>query len=119
MFLGYFLAGQFEELGWSGYAIDPLQDRWNALRAAILLASVWAAFHSVPLLQRGRSAGWIAWWSLITVALRVLITWIYTNTGKSVFAARCCTAWETSGRLARSSTSAQAATPTTLSWSAP
>jgi hypothetical protein len=38
----------------------------------------------MPLLQHGRSTGWIAWWSLSTVAHRVLITWIYNNTGRSV-----------------------------------
>lgn len=87
MLLGFIVAGGFEELGWSGYALDPLQDRWNALRAAVLLGSVCAVFHYVPLLQHGRSAGWIAWWSLFTVAHRVLITWIYNNTGRSVLTA--------------------------------
>ena len=29
----------------------------------------------------------IAWWSLGTVAYRVIITWLYNNTGKSVFVA--------------------------------
>ncbi|MEO8613076.1 MAG: CPBP family intramembrane glutamate endopeptidase, partial [Chloroflexota bacterium] len=28
-----------EELGWSGYAIDPMQDRWGALRASLVLGS--------------------------------------------------------------------------------
>ena len=41
----------------------------------------------MPLVQAHRSAAWIAWWSLNTVALRVLIVWLYNNTGKSVFAA--------------------------------
>jgi uncharacterized protein len=87
VFLGYFVAAQFEELGWSGYALDSMQARWNALQASVLLGLVWAVFHCVPLIQHGRSAGWIAWWTLSTVAFRVLITWIYNNTGKSVFAA--------------------------------
>jgi uncharacterized protein len=87
VFLGFLVAAEFEELGWSGYALDPLQERWNAFRAAVLLGSVCAVFHYVPLLQQGRSAGWIAWWSLFTVAHRVLITWIYNNTGRSVLAA--------------------------------
>lgn len=86
MFLAFFIAGQFEELGWSGYALGPLQARWSALQAAVLLGLVWAVFHMVPLVQHGRSVGWIAWWTLSTVALRVLLTWIYNNTGKSVFA---------------------------------
>ena len=72
--------------GWSGYVIDPMQARRNALEASILLGLVWAAWHWVPLLQAHRSPAWIAWWSLYTVALRVLIVWLYNNAGKSVFA---------------------------------
>jgi membrane protease YdiL (CAAX protease family) len=87
MFLAFFIAALGEELGWSGYAIDPMQDRWNALQASILLGLVWATWHIVPLTQVDRSPIWIAWWCLFTVALRVLIVWIYNNTGKSVFAA--------------------------------
>jgi uncharacterized protein len=47
---------------------------------------VWAVWHWIPLLQAHRSADWIAWWSLYTVASRVQIVWRYNNTGKSVFA---------------------------------
>jgi membrane protease YdiL (CAAX protease family) len=87
MFLAFFVAALGEELGWSGYVIDPMQARWGALEASILLGLVWAAWHYVPLMQAHRSPAWIAWWSLCTVALRVLIVWLYNNTGKSVFAA--------------------------------
>ena len=85
-FLGYFVAAEAEELGWSGYALDPLQERWGALGAGLLLGLVWVAFHTVPLAQHGRAPIWIAWWALSTVALRVLAVWIYNNAGKSVFA---------------------------------
>lgn len=87
LLVAFFVAALCEELGWSGYAIDPLQERWNALEAAILLGFVWAAWHLVPLVQAHRSPAWIAWWWLDSVAARVLIVWIYNNTGKSVFAA--------------------------------
>jgi membrane protease YdiL (CAAX protease family) len=86
-FLAFFIAGELEELGWSGYTIDPLQDRWNALQASILLGLVWAAFHYVPLVQAHRSPAWMVWWSLSTVTSRVLFVWLYNNAGKSVFAA--------------------------------
>ncbi len=85
LFLVAFIAALSEELGWMGYAIDPMQDRLSALQASILLGLAWAAWHFVPLMQAGRSPGWIAWWSLATVAQRVLIVWLYNNTGKSVF----------------------------------
>ena len=34
-FLGYFVAGQCEELGWSGYALEPLQAQRTALEASL------------------------------------------------------------------------------------
>ncbi len=87
MLLAFFFAALGEELGWSGFVIDPMQDLWSALQASILLGLVWAAWHIVPLVQAHRSPAWIAWWCLYTVAQRVLIVWLYNNTGKSVFAA--------------------------------
>jgi hypothetical protein len=89
-----FVAALGEELGWSGYAIDPMQNRWNALRASVLLGLVWAAWHIVLLVQADRSPAWIAWQSLTGVASRVLLVWLYNNTGKSVFAAALCHAMQ-------------------------
>lgn len=85
--VAFFISALGEELGWSGYAIDPLQDRLGALWASILVGAVWAVWHFIPLLEVGRSLNFIAWWSLGTVAARIMITWLYNNTGKSVFAA--------------------------------
>lgn len=75
-----------EELGWSSYVTDPLQTRWGALGASLVLGAVWVVFHIVPLLQVGRSAGWIAGWSLGTLAMRVIMVWLFTNTGHAVIA---------------------------------
>ncbi len=82
----FFVGALGEELGWSGYAIDPMQDRWGALWASIMLGLFWSVFHYVGLAQAYRSVEWVAWWSLGTVALRVVMVWIFNNTGKSVFA---------------------------------
>ncbi len=90
MFLAFFIAALGEEVGWSGYAIDPLQDRWNALQASILLGLVWATWHIVPFVQADRSPTWIAWQCLTLLASRVLLVWLYNNTRKSVFAAALC-----------------------------
>lgn len=82
-----FFAGALgEELGWSGYAIDPMQDRWGAVPAAVALGLFWAVYHYVALAEAHRSFEWIAWWSLVTVAARVIMVWLYDNTGRSVFA---------------------------------
>ena len=87
IFVVFFILGAGEELGWMGYAADPMQERRSALTTGIILGLVWAIWHFVPLIQMGRTLTWIAWWTLSTVALRILIVWLYNNTGKSVFAA--------------------------------
>lgn len=80
----FLIAAITEELGWMGYAIDPLQDRHGALRASIMLGIVWAAWHVIPLHQAGRTVAFIGWWSLETVALRVLMVSLYNRAGRSV-----------------------------------
>jgi len=83
----FFIAALGEELGWSGYVIDPMQSKMGALMASFVLGSIWAVYHYIGLGQAHRSVEWIVWWSLGTVAMRVIIIWLYNNTGKSVFAA--------------------------------
>lgn len=83
----FFIGALGEKLGWSGYAIDPLQERFGALGGALLLGVVWAVWHSIPLLEAQRSLAFIVWWSLFTLASRVIIVWLSNNTGRSVFVA--------------------------------
>jgi membrane protease YdiL (CAAX protease family) len=87
LFVGFIIGALGEELGWSGYAIDPLQERFGALRASLLIGVVWAVWHFIALLEVSRSWEFIAWWSLGTITARVIIVWLYNNTGRSVFVA--------------------------------
>lgn len=83
----FFIGAIGEEMGWTGYATDPLQDRWTALEASLILGTVWAIWHVTPFVQAQYAPIWVFWKSASTVLLRVLIVWIYNNTGKSLFAA--------------------------------
>lgn len=85
LFAVFFAAATVEELGWSGHALDALRQRRSAVQAALILGVVWAVWHFVPLVQVGRSIEWIAWWTVGTVAARVLMVWFYERTGHSVF----------------------------------
>jgi membrane protease YdiL (CAAX protease family) len=82
----FFIPAACEEVGWMGYAVDPLQDRWSALTTGLILGSVWALWHVVPWLEANNLV-WVAGQCLSTIGLRILIVWLYNNTGKSVFAA--------------------------------
>lgn len=83
----FFVGGIGEELGWTGYALDPMQKRWGAAGAGLLLGAIWVVWHTIPWVQTGNTAGWIVWQGVFSVALRMLIVWIYNTTGKSVVAA--------------------------------
>lgn len=85
-FLGFFLLAWAEELGWTVYALDTLQARRSALTAGILTGILWASLHAPVWALAGQSLTWCAWQWLYVVALRVLMAWIYNNTGKSLFA---------------------------------
>jgi membrane protease YdiL (CAAX protease family) len=88
LFVVFFIAAIGEEVGWMGYAVDPMQERWSALTASIVLGLVWGIFHVVPDIQANHGLWWIAWQhGVYAVGFRILIVWLYNNTGKSVFAA--------------------------------
>lgn len=87
LFVVFFIAALGEELGWQGYAFEPLQARSNALEASLLLGIVWATWHIVPYIQTHNPANWIVSQCVASVGLRVLIVWVYKHTGKSLFAA--------------------------------
>jgi len=88
-FLIFFVSATGEEVGWSGYVIDRLQGRWNALDASIIVGIVWAIWHIVGWFQipSHPNPTWIAWQFAFTVVARIIIVWFYNNTGKSVFVA--------------------------------
>jgi membrane protease YdiL (CAAX protease family) len=93
-FLGYctvFFMTFAEEIGLSGYALDPMQDRYGALTTGVLLGLVWAGYHIPGFVISGYySALWISWHAIYTVAARVLFVWIYNNSGKSLFSMALC-----------------------------
>lgn len=87
IFFSIFLIGAIgEEIGWMGYVIDPMQNRWGALKAGIILGSIWAIWHIIPYSQVHQTPMWIVGQCISTVFLRVIMVWIYNNTDKSVFA---------------------------------
>ncbi len=87
IFAVFLVLGLGEELGWSGYVLEPLQKRWTALQSGLILGAVGVAWHLVPLLViMHRAPAWIAWWCVYAVAFRILIVWLFNNTGSSVFA---------------------------------
>lgn len=83
----FFIAALGEEIGWTGYATEPLLQRWGTLATGLVLGAIWTVIHFIPLTQAHRSVEWIAWWSLGTISYRLIMTWLYVNSGRSLFGA--------------------------------
>jgi membrane protease YdiL (CAAX protease family) len=88
------IAGALEEVGWTGYAIRKLTQQYSALTSAVILGVLWGIWHAPVVDFLGAAYPHGAFWLpfllafiAIVSALRVLIVWVYTNTG-SVFAAQ-------------------------------
>jgi membrane protease YdiL (CAAX protease family) len=86
LFAILFIAAIGEELGLMGYVVEPMQERFGALKANILLGIIQASYHILLFTSSGMSAGWIMWQLIYIAATRVLYAWVYNNTGKSIFA---------------------------------
>lgn len=83
----FFVLAAGEEAGWMGYAFDPMQAQYGALRAALGLGVVWAIWH-VPFFVFMLPDVNVFTAQVVTlVSTRVLIAWVYNNSGRSVFAA--------------------------------
>ena len=89
-----FLLGPLpEEIGWRGYVLDQLQERWSALTASLVLGTAWGAWH-IPLFfmnnyyeNFGGSPPDPFWFFYNIILNTILLTWIYNNNHRSVLAA--------------------------------
>ncbi len=80
--------GQFEEIGWRGFALPHLQRRYSALVSSLIIGLAWAFWHWPDFVVPSESPPWwrLPAFVLVTMAVPILSTWVYNSTGGSVFA---------------------------------
>ena len=77
-----------EEIGWRGFALPRLQQRWTAFMSSIILGLIWWVWH-IPFwivlgeLETFGFGYWLMNLAFIT-AVAVYITWLMNNTGNSL-----------------------------------
>ena len=82
-----------EELGWRGYLLDRLQEKYSALVSSLLLGVLWSLWH-FPMFfvrdsyQASLGIGTAAFWLFFAgiIPLNFAFTWIYNNTNRSTLA---------------------------------
>jgi len=74
-----------EEMGWRGYVLPRLQAKYNALVSSLILGVIWSVWHLPKFFGTGSSEGRsFFWFTVYTVSVAVLYTWLYNNTRGSL-----------------------------------
>lgn len=86
------LAGSIEEIGWMGFAYPMMQAKRSILRTSLYLGFLHALWHMLPdFLANYHALGshWLSYFTgffVFVMALRVIIVWVYANTGSLLLA---------------------------------
>ena len=75
-----------EELGWRGLALPVLRDRLGLLAAAVVIGVIWAVWHLPLFFLPGSLQSELpwGWFGLQTVALSLVLSFVYEKTGHSL-----------------------------------
>lgn len=86
----FFWGGGNEELGWRGFALPQLQEKWNPLVSSLIIGAVWTFWHVPPGIIE---LGFMEWlkglpFYLVTVTgISIVATWLYNRSNGSVLLA--------------------------------
>jgi membrane protease YdiL (CAAX protease family) len=84
-FILFFFTALAEQVGWMGYAFEPMRNRWGLIKSTLLLGLIWGLWHIPLYIFAFPNPGLMIAQLLGIIALRVLQVWLYSNTGNSVF----------------------------------
>ncbi|MFT3947771.1 MAG: CPBP family intramembrane metalloprotease [Agriterribacter sp.] len=85
LFVLFFFAATFEELGWTGYLTRQLLKSNTIVVAGATIGILWAIWHIIPYLQEDKSFVWIFWQCATAILLRILMVWVFVRSGASLF----------------------------------
>lgn len=82
----FLIAAVAEEIGWSAFATERLYRQLGVPATGVVVGMAWALWHFPTLIELGRSAEWIAWWAVWTVATRFIMATLYLRAGSWIWA---------------------------------
>jgi len=80
------LSNVWEELGWRGYALPRLQQRYSALGTSVLMGLLWSLWHLPLMLNPDAAMATLPLWAepIFAISLSIIYTWLYNHTAGSL-----------------------------------
>ncbi len=75
-----------EEMGWRGFALPRLQERYSALKSSLILGVIWCCWHIPLFFTTGADQMSIPFpiYLVLVLTLAIFLTWLYNNTQGSL-----------------------------------
>lgn len=76
-----------EEVGWRGFALPKLQEKYHPLLASLILGAIWAVWHLPAFFIEGsqQAQQGMIFFFLATLGYSILYSWIYNGSKESLF----------------------------------
>lgn len=76
-----------EEVGWRGFALPKLQEKYHPLLASLILGAIWAIWHLPLFFIKGSQQAQLGmtYFFLATLGYSILYSWIYNGSKESLF----------------------------------
>jgi uncharacterized protein len=89
--------GLLEEVGWTGFAVPALRERYSVLVTGLIVGALWGFWHLLIAFWASRGlagetsllgfiGGFMAFYFVALTAYRVLMVWMYDHTGSLLLA---------------------------------
>ena len=87
IFLMMVFSNVWEEIGWRGFALPRLQEKYGDLVIVVLMGLLWNLWHLPLLLNPDSPMADLPWYGEIvfSLALTVIYIWLYLHTKRSLF----------------------------------
>jgi membrane protease YdiL (CAAX protease family) len=79
-----------EEIGWRGYGLDSLQEKWKPFLSTLILGIIWSIWHVPLFFMKGTYQNELGLWTvgfwvffITPIVLSFLITWVYNDCNRS------------------------------------
>lgn len=79
----YTIAATCEEVGWMGYVFGPMESKWSAIKASLILGVLWALLHIAPWIQV-HGVTWTVGWVVFSIFVRIPMTFLYIRVGRTL-----------------------------------